>query len=194
MKVLVVEDEGEFCRSVCSSLSKSGHEVLGVGTVREAVAALDGAPDLVLLDVSLADGPAEGLLDALDARGGRRPAVAVITGTCDGDRWLALQRRTEMMVPKPISLEAIRRVVAVMANRTESPFVGAFAARHRLSPRETRLLELAVEGVTNKEAAEVLGCSVGTIATYWQRIFAKTEQRSQRDVVAAILRESGGER
>ena len=66
--------------------------------------------------------------------------------------------------------------------------IETFAFQYGLSPKETMLLELAVAGKNNDEAAEVLGCSRPTVGTYWHRIFNKRGLRSQRDVIASILR------
>lgn len=64
----------------------------------------------------------------------------------------------------------------------------AFCRHHQLSPKETRLLLLAIAGHNNDEIAELLACARPTVATHWNRIFAKTAQRGQRDVMAALVR------
>lgn len=66
--------------------------------------------------------------------------------------------------------------------------IEAFCRHHQLSPKETRLLLLAIDGHNNDEIAELLACSRPTVATHWNRIFAKTAQRGQRDVVCAVVR------
>ena len=74
------------------------------------------------------------------------------------------------------------------ANTRVGEVVRCFASTHRLSPRETQLLGLAVAGYNNDEAAELLGCSRATATTYWNRIFAKIGVRGQRDVLCALVR------
>jgi len=39
------------------------------------------------------------------------------------------------------------------------------------------------------EAADEIGCAETTAYTYWRRIFDKTGLRSQREVIAAVLRQ-----
>jgi DNA-binding NarL/FixJ family response regulator len=63
----------------------------------------------------------------------------------------------------------------------------AFSALYKLSEQESRLLSLAVDGHTNHEAAEVLGCAMSTVRTYWSRIFRKVGCRSERNVVVRLL-------
>lgn len=65
--------------------------------------------------------------------------------------------------------------------------IETFAIRYELSPKETLLLELAVTGKNNDEAAEALGCRRPTVSSYWHRIFTKSGHRSQRDVIAGVL-------
>ena len=89
---------------------------------------------------------------------------------------------------------------AVSAAATENPVANAMAwgcisecvdgysDGYNLSRQERRVLIAAVRGVADKEIAGVLGVSRNTISTYWKRIFGKTRYRSQREVLAHLLR------
>jgi DNA-binding CsgD family transcriptional regulator len=71
----------------------------------------------------------------------------------------------------------------------------AYVERYGLSARETAVLVLTVEGLSDKEIADRLGCSRSSISTYWCRIFSKTGSRPQRAVLSHIARtaaEDGG--
>jgi DNA-binding NarL/FixJ family response regulator len=63
-----------------------------------------------------------------------------------------------------------------------------FATTHRLSHRETQVLERAVHGLCMKQSADELGLSVKTVENYWTRIYHKTGQSSQLGVLAGMLR------
>lgn len=65
--------------------------------------------------------------------------------------------------------------------------VHQFAAHHALSARETTVLALAAAGHHRKESASRLGCSLGTVDTYWRRIFRKTGRTSQSELFVALL-------
>jgi DNA-binding NarL/FixJ family response regulator len=65
--------------------------------------------------------------------------------------------------------------------------VERFAAANGLSGQETAVLLLTVKGVHRKEAASRLGCTTGTVDTYWRRIFKKTLRTSQCEVLVALL-------
>lgn len=63
-----------------------------------------------------------------------------------------------------------------------------FAYLINLSTREAMVLILtAGAGVHRKEAAHLLGCSPGTVDTYWRRILRKSKLGSQLELLAALL-------
>lgn len=64
----------------------------------------------------------------------------------------------------------------------------AYGHAHGLSPRETEVLEHALSGEVRKQCAHGLGCSTGSVASYWQRIYRKTNQHGREDVVLDVLR------
>lgn len=57
-----------------------------------------------------------------------------------------------------------------------------------LSPRETEIVELSAEGLTNEAIAIKLGLSLGTVNTYWLRIKLKTGGVGRTDAVVRIFR------
>src|SRR5689334_7413082 len=58
-----------------------------------------------------------------------------------------------------------------------------------LSPRETEIVELAIQGLTNEGIAHKLDLSVGTVNTYWLRIRLKVGGVGRTDTVAKIIRD-----
>jgi DNA-binding CsgD family transcriptional regulator len=66
--------------------------------------------------------------------------------------------------------------------------VASFAAAHALSGRECDVVELAAAvGLSNKQIAARLGCSVRTIEVYWTRAFGKIGLRSRGEIVAEFI-------
>ena len=59
---------------------------------------------------------------------------------------------------------------------------------HNLSPRETEVLTLAAQGLTNKEIAYRLGISDRTVQFHMNSIFNKTGTNSRTEVVALAVR------
>jgi len=64
----------------------------------------------------------------------------------------------------------------------------AKTTEHNLSPRETEVLTLAAQGLTNKEIAYRLGISDRTVQFHMNSIFNKTGANSRTEVVALAVR------
>jgi DNA-binding NarL/FixJ family response regulator len=62
------------------------------------------------------------------------------------------------------------------------------ATPHPFSPRETEVLTLTAEGLTNKEIAYRLGLSERTIQFHLNSVFNKTGTNSRTEAVAVALR------
>jgi len=60
--------------------------------------------------------------------------------------------------------------------------------QHPLSQRETEILQLIAKGVSNTEAAQVLGLSKATIRTHLEHIYAKLEVTNRVEAVTEGIR------
>jgi DNA-binding NarL/FixJ family response regulator len=144
------------------------------GTISEARALLASDDlDVVLLDVRLEDGNG---LQALAERGSRtRPAVLVMS-SFKASQYVAAAGRFGAAgfliktVPLPALIEAIRHVAAggtvFPQGQTDRPFVS-------LTPRERTVLQLAMEGLSNKEIGARMGTSGKTAEVHLSEIYAK---------------------
>jgi len=116
-KILIVEDEAPIREGLKGRLEQEGYRVVAVETRREGLRALEGAPDLVILDRRLPDGEGLDVLDALRASG--RPGTRVIVLSARGlteDRVRGLEGGADDYVTKPFHLrELLARVQAVLA-------------------------------------------------------------------------------
>ena len=82
-RILVIDDESEFCEFVRTALEQEGHEVRTAHSGAEAMLALDDdSPDLVLMDVKMPDVNGLELLPQIKAVS-RRSIVLVITAVND---------------------------------------------------------------------------------------------------------------
>jgi PAS domain S-box-containing protein len=63
-------------------------------------------------------------------------------------------------------------------------------SRLPLSERESEILLLAAEGLTDKEISDRLGVSDGSIRTYWDRVRSKLQAKSRGEAIAKSLREA----
>jgi DNA-binding CsgD family transcriptional regulator len=60
--------------------------------------------------------------------------------------------------------------------------------RWSLTPRESRVLELLTSGLSNKQIASILTCSVKNVEAALSRVMHKAEVRSRTELVCAHLR------
>lgn len=58
---------------------------------------------------------------------------------------------------------------------------------YNLSDRESEILLLAGDGLTDKEIANQLGVAVGTVSTYWERLRQKIGAANRAEAVAKAL-------
>lgn len=84
----------------------------------------------------------------------------------------------------PMSPEIARRVVGLF-----SRFRPAEPADYGLTPHESRVLKLLVEGHSYKTAAAILKVSTATVAFHVRRIYEKLQVHSKSEAVAKALRE-----
>ncbi len=67
--------------------------------------------------------------------------------------------------------------------------IAAERASYRLTPQETELLKLLVDGHQYKTAAEEMRISVNTISFHLKNIYSKMRVHSKTEAVAKALRE-----
>jgi PAS domain S-box-containing protein len=122
---LVVEDDPASTIVLREMLRVLGWRSVEVADGRDALPALEAnAPDLVLMDVNmpLVDGlEATRAIRRFEAERGRPPLpiVAVTAHTMKDDRATFLAAGMSDYVPKPVSLETLRQVLAAQASRRD---------------------------------------------------------------------------
>jgi DNA-binding NarL/FixJ family response regulator len=84
----------------------------------------------------------------------------------------------------PMSPEIARRVITVFRD-----FRPPERASYRLTPQETELLRLMVDGHHYKTAAREMGISISTVSFHLKHIYQKLQVHSKSEAVAKALRE-----
>jgi DNA-binding NarL/FixJ family response regulator len=84
----------------------------------------------------------------------------------------------------PMSPDVARRVVTLFRE-----FRPPSKASYHLTPQETELLRLMVEGHHYKTAADTLGISTNTVSFHLKHIYEKLQVHSKTEAVAKALRE-----
>jgi DNA-binding NarL/FixJ family response regulator len=208
IRVLVADDQ-EIVRAGYSALLDTQPDITVVGSAANGAEAVrlcrEQRPDIVLMDVRM---PA---MDGIEAtrqlaadHGSSGPRVLVLT-TFDLDQHVydALEAGASGFLLKDITAErlfdAVRVIAAgeaLLAPTVTRRLIGEFARLRprrpqqpdllgRLTPRETEVLRLVAEGLSNPEIAERLVVSDETVKTHVSRILAKLGLRDRVQAVVA---------
>ena len=200
-RVLLVDDHPMIGAALEMLLRESDYELLGrARTAAEGTKQIGALkPDLILLDVHLPDGSGLDVLRRI-LRGRARPNVILLTAGMDDAQLLgADDLEPQGMVLKTsdpsLLIECMDAVVA--GKRWIDPEIaeGTRRAQERaasappLTRRERELVELVRQGLRNRDIANELGVTEGTVKVYLHAIFDKfnVENRTELALRAAEL-------
>jgi CheY-like chemotaxis protein len=108
--VLVVEDDESFRGLVTRILKEWGHDVVGAGTVAEALtAASERQPDIVLTDIGLPDGDGFGLTQRLLAMSSGTRVIVISSDSGAGNHQVAERVGAIGFLPKDELFSAAMR-------------------------------------------------------------------------------------
>lgn len=188
LKLVVIEDHALVREGLLQALRGLDDEVVALGAADadaglELLSGNDDA-DLVLLDLMLPGTSGMALLGVLRKR---FPAIPVVILSALDDAATvtrALRQGAAGFVPKSSSTEvmiqALREVLAGEvylppklrdATARESGRTRTVADRYGLTPGQMRVLELLTQGKTNRQIAEMLAVTEGTVKIHVSAIF-----------------------
>lgn len=197
MKLLLAEDQS-MLRDAFSQLLQLQPDVASVSQAadgREAMELLKTNPvDVAILDVEM---PYQTGLDVLEWVKEHQPAVKVIIVTTfkrPGYFERAVKADVDAYVLKERSIADLMKTIhTVLAGQKEySPELMVVLMTHKnpLSHQELLVLEAAATGLSNKEIAEKLYLSNGTIRNYMSAILTKLAADNRTEAVR-IAQEQG---
>jgi DNA-binding NarL/FixJ family response regulator len=204
--VAIVEDQREIREGLATLINGTpGYRCLGsFKSMEEALARLPGSlPHVALIDIGL---PGMSGIEGIRALRARFANLLVLVLTiydddarifeamCAGACGYLLKK-----TPPARLLESIKEVVeggAPMSPEVARRVIELFRdvrppehADYHLSPHETRLLKLLVDGHNYRSAAEQLHVSVNTVSFHMRRIYEKLQVHSKSEAVAKALRQ-----
>ena len=173
------------------------------GTAEDAIDRIGaGLPDVVLMDLGL---PGTSGIEATRTLKDRYPNLLVVVLTvyeddqrifdaiCAGASGYLLKKtpparllegiRDAVSGGAPVSPEVASRVIKYF--RQSRP---VSQPKYDLTPHESRVLELLIEGHNYKTASIELGVSVNTISFHMKHIYEKLHVHSKAEAVAKVLR------
>ena len=197
MKVLLAGDQSMLRDALCQllQLQPDVTSVSQVADGREAIELLKTNPvDVAILDVEM---PYQTGLDVLEWVKEHQPAVKVIIVTTfkrPGYFERAVKADVDAYVLKERSIADLMKTIhTVLAGQKEySPELMEVLMTHKnpLSHQELLVLEAAATGLSNKEIAEKLYLSNGTIRNYMSTILTKLAADNRTEAVR-IAQEQG---
>lgn len=203
-KILIVEDHALVREAMAQSLSRlePGVECIEAANGDEALAVLERQPDLDLavVDLMLPDVNGFSLLAILGKRFPDMPAIVVSAMDDDASVRRALKAGASGFVSKASSGEVLLRAVReVLDGGVPTPVRSATspvrpagnktpAERFGLTTAQARVLELLAGGRSNREIAELLGLTEGTVKVHMTAIYRALGVSSRSQALVAIAR------
>lgn len=210
MHVLIIDDHAIFREGLTALLARESPraEVSQAGTLAEAqqvLAAAGNTIDLVLLDLNLPDANIDEVVQKAIPMFAGVPVV-VLSGVCDPrlvrsaieagamgfipkslcfcefSAALARSLAGQIYLPQMSLQEGLRRL-ARTGGVPQDGLDGIAAAVARLSPRQSDILNLLVYGLSNRQIAEHLQISEGTVKTHMGHIFPALGVHSRAEAV-----------
>ena len=121
MQVLLVEDDAAMQATLARTLTRRGFAVTAVGDGHAALARwAHGAPDAVVLDLSLPGLDGLQVLQQGRARGLRTPVLVLTARGTVGDRVLGLNAGADDYLPKPFDLDELEARLRALLRRGQA--------------------------------------------------------------------------
>jgi DNA-binding NarL/FixJ family response regulator len=206
VRVVVIEDLREVREGLTMLFNgTSGFQCpSSFRTMEDALKGIEGTrPDVILTDIGL---PGMGGIEGTRVLRERFPEVPILAlsvyddddnvfnAICAGASGYLLKNTAPARLLEslrdvanggaPMSPEVARRVLKLFREfRPPEP------ASYRLTPQETALLKLMVEGHHYKTAAHELGITTSTVSFHLKHIYEKLQVHSKSEAVAKALRE-----
>jgi len=192
--VFVVDDDEAALDSLVMLLKSDGLKTRGFASAHDLLAIFD--PEMrgcVITDLRMPSMDGVELIKALRSAGCILPVI-VITGHADVSRAVdAMKAGATDFLEKPYESEQILRAVRASLEENDAA-VDASAARVRvqkriasLTAREKQVLDLIMEGASNKVIAQTLEISPRTVEIYRANVMSKMRADSLSELIRVTL-------
>jgi DNA-binding NarL/FixJ family response regulator len=204
-KVVIIEDLRDIREGLAALLNGTeGYKCVGkFGSMEEALRNIHrDLPDVVLSDIGL---PGMDGIEGVGILKEKYPELTILMlsvyndnerifdALCAGASGYLLKKTPPSRLVEslneavnggaPMSPEVARRVITLFRDVRPPE-----RADYDLTPHETRLLKLLVDGHTKKTAALEVGVSVNTVSFHLKRVYEKLQVHSKSEAVAKALR------
>lgn len=202
-RVLIVEDHALVREAMAQTLNRleAGLQCVEARGSEEALALLAESSDwdLAVIDLMLPDMSGFSLLGVLAKRYPDVPTIVVSALDDQATLRRAMKVGASGFVSKSSSGDELRMAVRTVLDggvffaQPETPEEGRrgnrlIEQRYRLTTAQTRVAELLGQGKTNREIAELLGLSEGTVKVHMSAIFRAMNVRNRAQALVALSR------
>jgi DNA-binding NarL/FixJ family response regulator len=206
VRVVIIEDVREVREGLAMLISGTAgfHCAASYRTMEDALERIaEAKPDVILTDIGL---PGMNGIEGTRLLRGRFPLVPILAlsvyddddnvfnAICAGASGYLLKNTAPARLLEslreavdggaPMSPDVARRVVTLFRR-----FRPPEQASYHLTPQESALLALMVEGHHYKTAADTMGISINTVSFHLKHIYEKLQVHSKTEAVAKALRE-----
>jgi len=194
-QIYLVDDQPAVLKALSRLLGSAGYAVQSYASASAFLASVDAqAEGCLILDLAMPDMDGLALQQALSERASLLPVI-FLTGHGDIDSGVrAMKLGAADFLTKPVDAERLLDAVAQACasnQRARDSDQELASIRQRLAsltPRETEVLNLIVEGLLNKQVAAALGAAEKTIKVHRARVMAKMAVRSLTVLVRMVDR------
>lgn len=204
-RILIADDHAFLRAGLEQVLGSLGYAIAAsVGDGRAALAAIEAErPDLAILDIRMPERGGVGVLEALREAGDDTPVLLLAAEVDDAALVGAMRAGVNGILLKDTEADALKQAIeTVMAGQRAIPMgmmERAFALVTQpapadpldsLSERDRRIAEGAAAGLRNRDIAQNLAISEGSVKVYLHRIFDRLNV-SNRTELALLVRSKG---
>jgi DNA-binding NarL/FixJ family response regulator len=200
IKIAIVEDDTRFRKSLRRVIESNGEYTCDsiYGTGKEALEGIPShPPKIVIMDLNLPDMSGADVTEQLKSA---MPDLTIIVLTVYNDSdniFKALRAGASGYLLKQATAQEILEAIAE-AHRGGAPMTSEIARKvitafrpaaqvetssETLAPREKEILDLLAKGYANKEIADKLSLTVGTVCWYLHEIYRKLHVQSRMQAV-----------
>lgn len=186
-RIVLADDHPMIQAAVEALLRGSDYELAGkAGTGAEAIQAVaDLDPEIVVLDVQMPEGSGLDVLRQMRSRGDTRPVILLTASIDEAGFAEALSLKVDGALLKSSDpallldcLDSVRSGEEWIDPQLQEQAAKAPAIEPgrgvSLSPRERELVQLVRQGLRNRDIADRLGITEGTVKVYLHSVFEKT--------------------
>jgi DNA-binding response OmpR family regulator len=190
-RILIVDDDPAARELLAAVLKRAGFEADTVETGDQALDAVGAKrPLLVLLEVRLPDMSGYTVCRAL--REQRPDSMPIIFMSGERTEWYdrvgGLLLGADDYIVKPFAPDELVARIRTLLRRADRPIQNG-AQKTNLTARESEVLRLLADGLSQADIASRLFISSKTVATHIEHVLEKLEVRSRAQAVALAYRE-----